>query len=265
MTASQTLAATPRSGRYRIRNVMRGEASKLLSLHSTLWMMLITVIGAVTVTLLSTHAVLHHSPQSYQGFDPTQQSLFGLLVPALILAVFGALIATSEYASGSIRVSLAATPRRPILLAAKVSVAAIALFVSAEVLSFACFWLGQAVLSGGAPSAHLGQPGVLGAVVLSGACVALLGLLALGLGLVFRSTAGALAAYAGIAFVLPLVLRAMQGREYRFAPTMILTDSVMTTVNPGDRLSPAIGFLLMACYAFAVLAAGAVLFVRRDA
>ena len=76
------------------------------------------------------------------------------------------MLITSEYASGTIRASIAATPRRPMLLAAKIGVAAAVTVAFCELLSFASFFLGQAILSGGgAPSASLGSPGALRAVV----------------------------------------------------------------------------------------------------
>ena len=58
--------------------------------------------------------------------------------------------------------------------------------------------------------------------------------------------------------------------DLRYLPTKILTNSIMSTVNQGpggivQPLSPAVGLLLMAVYAAIALAAGAVLFVRRDA
>jgi ABC-2 type transport system permease protein len=259
MTA--TLTTTAPAPTYRVRNVMRAEVAKLTSLSSTFWMMAVAVVG-----VLSTNSALHHSPDWYQGFDPTQTSLVGLLVPALLLGVFGALMVTSEYASGSIRVSLAATPRRPLFLAAKLAVAAAVTFAVSEIISFACFWLGQAVLSsGGAPTANLGQPGVARAVLMSGAFLGLLAMLSFGMGLIWRNTAGALAAFAGVAFVLPLILRAMPGRDWRYAPTVMLTNSVMQTVDTGGRLSPTAALVLMTSYTAAVLVAGVALFLRRDA
>ncbi len=73
--------------------------------------------------------------------------------------MFGALLITGEYSSGTIRTTLAATPRRPILLAAKIGVTAAVTVVFCELLSFVSFFLGQAILSGGgAPSASLGRP-----------------------------------------------------------------------------------------------------------
>ena len=50
--------------------------------------------------------------------------------------MFGALLITGEYSSGTIRTTLAATPRRPILLAAKIGVTAAATVVFCELLSF---------------------------------------------------------------------------------------------------------------------------------
>ena len=71
-----------------------------------------------------------------------------MVVAGLTGGVFGALIITGEYSSGTIRTTLAATPRRPILLTAKIGVTAVAVVVFCEVLSFVSFFLGQAILSG---------------------------------------------------------------------------------------------------------------------
>ena len=131
------------------------------------------------------------APAYYFGFDPTQNSLTGLIVAGLTGGVFGALLITGEYSSGTIRATLAATPRRPILLAAKIGVAAAVTVVFCELLSFVSFFLGQAILSGGgAPSASLGSPAPLRAVVMTGVFIALMALMSFGFGLILRSTAG---------------------------------------------------------------------------
>ena len=143
--------------------------------------------------------------------------------------------------------------------------------VFCELLSFASFFLGEAILSGGgAPSANLGSPGALRAVFLTGLFIALMALMSFGFGLILRSTAGAIAAFVGVVFVLPLVMRGISQPDLRYVPTNILTNSIMSTVNQGpggivQPLSPVIGLLLMALYAAIALTAGAVLFVRRDA
>jgi ABC-2 type transport system permease protein len=258
-------------GHYRVKNVVGSEVAKVLTLPSTVITLGLTVVAGLLVTGLVTNASLHHSASWYDGFDPTQQALTGLVIAGLTGGVFGALLITGEYSSGTIRSTFAATPRRPTLLAAKIGVAAAAMVVFCELLSFASFFLGQAILSGGgAPSATLSSPGALRAVLMTGLFIALLALMSFGFGLIFRSTAAAIAAFVGVVFVLPLVMRGISQPDVRYLPTNILTNSVMATVDQGPGgivrpLSPGIGLLLMAGYAAAVLAVGAVLFVKRDA
>jgi hypothetical protein len=134
-------------------------------------------------------------------------------------------------------------------------------------MTFACFFLGQAILSGHAPTATIGQSGVLEALVLTGAYLALLGLFGLGLGLIIRNTAGALAAYVGLTFLLPLVLQPLNadGNPGRFAPEQILANSVATVVHQSGQLSPATGFLWMVFYCALFLVAGTLVLARRDA
>lgn len=258
-------------GHYRIKHVMRSEAAKMLTLPSTAITLGLTVVAGLLVTGLVTHAALNHGAPYYFGFDATQESLTGMIVAGLTGGVFGALLITNEYSSSTIRATLAATPKRPTLLAAKIAVTAAAMVVFCELLSFVSFFLGQAVLSGGgAPSASLGSPGAFRAVFMSGLFIALMAMMSFGFGLITRSTAAAIATFVGVVFVLPLVMHGISEPDLRYLPTNILTDSIMSTARQGPGgiihpLSPVIGLLLMAVYTAASLAAGAVLFVRRDA
>jgi ABC-2 type transport system permease protein len=265
VTVTDYSPSIPR-GRYGLRQAIRSEAMKLATLRSTLWILLITVSGMILVTVLSTHSVLYMGRDWYRGFDATNESLAGLLVGILTMGVFGVLVVTGEYSSGTIRTSLTATPRRPLFLAGKAVVAGVAMLITAEGLAFACFAVGQAVLSGGgAPSAHLGQPGVARAVIFSGLCLALFGMIGVGLGVILRHTAGAISAYIGVTFLLPLLLHQVGGDSERYAPLQILVNSVSVTVMTPGQVSPLVGLLLMVAYATAVLVAGAFLFTARDA
>jgi ABC-2 type transport system permease protein len=267
---TQAIQASP-TGHYRVTHVVKSEVLKIVTLRSTAVTLALTVVAGLLVTGLVSNAALHHGPLFYNGFDPTQQSLTGLIVAGLTGGVFGALLITGEYSSGTIRATLAATPRRPILLTAKIGVTAAATVVFCELLSFVSFLLGQAILSGGgAPSANLASPGAFRAVFMTGLFIALMALMSFGFGLILRSTAGAIAAFVGVVFVLPLVMRGISQPDLRYLPTNILVNSIMATVNQGPGgivkpLSPAIGLLLMAIYAAIALAAGVALFLRRDA
>jgi ABC-2 type transport system permease protein len=261
----------PRKGHYRVTNVARSEMAKIVSLRSTAITLGVTSVACLLVTCLVTHSALHHAPAYYRlGFDATQDSLTGMITVALAGGVFGALLITSEYSSGTIRSTLAAIPKRPLLLATKTGVIAALAVAFCELLSLLSFVLGQAILSSGrAPSATLASPGAARAVVMTGLFIALMALMSFGFGLIFRSTAAAIAAFVGVIFVLPLVMHGISESGIRYLPTNALVNSIMSTVNQGHTgpfppVSPVVGLSLMTLYALIVLAVGAVLFVRRD-
>jgi ABC-type transport system involved in multi-copper enzyme maturation permease subunit len=245
---------------------MRAEWTKLVSLRSTKWTLLITAVGTVLVTFLAAHGALHHNKAWYQGYDPTNQSLAGLVIGSLSLGVLGVLAISGEYGTGTIRSSLAAMPRRGVLMTAKVVVVGLCTLVLGEVLSFVAFFEGQAVLrGGGAPTAALGQPGVLRAVALSGAFLALFALLGLGLGTVVRHTAGAIAVFAGVTFVLPILFNSISHDIARYAPELIFANAVAAVVPQSNSVSVTIGLVLMLAYCAVALGLGALLLNRRDA
>ncbi|MGH9029487.1 MAG: ABC transporter permease [Acidimicrobiales bacterium] len=264
MTNVVALETSDRS--YGLRQVVRAEVIKLATLRSTLWALIVTFVGSVVVTVIATNSVGHHDHAWYQGFDPTNQALSGLALVMLAFGVVGALAATGEYSSGTIRSSLAATPRRNLFVVGKVLVLGSASLVVGEVITFTCFGVGEAVLrSGGAPTAALGAPGVLRALTLSGAFLALLALLGLGLGLIIRHTAGAIATYVGITLLIPVLIQRMPGNPGRFTPVSILANSVAAVVPQTRELTAPVGFLLMSVYAAVALTLAAAMMLRRDA
>jgi ABC-2 type transport system permease protein len=265
-SGSPVASARPGPWRAGLPQTMRAEWTKFVSLRSIRWTLLVTTVGTVLVTFLATHGALHHSRQWYQGFDPTNQSLAGLAIGSLAIGVLGVLVITGEYGTGTIRASLAAMPRRGVLMTAKIAVVGLFTLLLGEVLSFVSFFEGQAVLSGGAPTASLGQSGVLRAVVLSGAFLALFALLGLGIGLVVRHTAGAIAVFAGVTFLVPILLESISRSVARYAPELIFANSIATRVpQQNNALSVTIGTVCMLGYCVAALGAGAILLQRRDA
>lgn len=271
MTEVMTLDAPSTPARleshYRMKHVFRSETAKITTLRSNLWILLVTVAGSLLVDWLAMRGQLGHSADWYQGFDPTNQSLAGLLVATLTVGVFGVLAVTAEYGSGTIRTTLSAVPRRTMLVQAKALVVGSATVIVGEVLAFGCFWLGQAMLSGHHdPSAHLFQPGVFRAITLTGAFLALLALMGMILGLIFRSTAGGIAGYVGATLLLPLILRAVPGDPNRYTPIGLISNSVSSTMKQSPNQVPALlGFGLMVGYCVALYAVGLVLMTRRDA
>jgi hypothetical protein len=260
-------------GHYRLSGVLRSEWTKLRTVRTSqqlcLGLAAATIAAGAIISSLRASQWLRE-PAARAGYDPANVTLgYPLIVAALGAGVLGVLCMTDEYSTGMIRASLAAVPGRLRLLAAKAAVLALAALLVGEAVSFATFLAGQAVLRAGrAPSVTLGQPGVLRAVALPGAYLALLALFGLGLGTVVRHAAGAVAAYAAIVLVLPLLLAGFPGHPARFMPETMLSSSV-TAVLPqpaSNALPPGWnGLLVMAGYAALALTAAGVLISRRDA
>jgi hypothetical protein len=270
-TATLTRSATKTAGGYGFRSVARMEWLKIRSVRSTGWVLLVFAAGMIGLSIL----VMAHqhwatmSAPDRASFDPTENSFAGLAIGQLALGVLGALVITTEFSSGLIRATLAAVPRRPLLLAAKAAVLGAVALVVGEIFAFAAFAVGELVLRSPAPHATLGQPGVLRAVLMAGAYPALIALLGLGLGALIRHTAGAICAVAGVLFALPLILipfgTAIQNTAGQYMP-MLMAENSLTAVKPVPHsLSPGVAFGLLCLYAAAALAAGGWALSRRDA
>jgi ABC-2 type transport system permease protein len=269
LPTTTTTTASSRPGRVRqagYRQAVRAEWTKLVTLRSTKWTLAIASVGALLITFLSVNSNLHRSRGFYQGYDFTNQALSGLALGILILGVLGVLVMTGEYSTGTIRSTLAAMPRRDTMLAAKVTIVGAFTLVVGEVLSFATFLLGQAIFhSGGAPTAALDQPGVLLAVALSGASLALFALLGLGLGAIIRNTAGGVAAFAAVTLLPSLVFTKISQDLARFAPANLFGNSIAAVIRQPNSFSPVVSFCLLGAYAAVALGVGAAVLIRRDA
>lgn len=272
------------SAHYRLSGLVRSEWTKLTSVRSTLWSYGLAAALAVGLAALSTAETRAHwssmVPPERLTFDPTSTSLVGVFFAQLVIGVLGVLVVTGEYSTGTIRATFSAAPNRLRVLAAKTAVFAAASLVVSEVLAFASFFLGQALLTAPATHATLGQPGVLRAVVGSGLYLCVLGVVGVGLGVVIRHGAGAIAAFVGVLLVLPVVVAALPssiGRPMRrYLPAMIGNKMITVTrsfttphgahvVNGAAGFPPWVGFAILCGYAVGLLVVGGLLLVRRDA
>ena len=254
---------------YTFRHAARMEWIKLRSLRSTWWTLALTVVGAVALG-----TVIGFNTRNAAG-DLTNNALAGMIPGLLLAGVLGVLCVTGEYSSGMIRATLAAVPRRPLVLAAKAAVFGTVLLAAGEVAAFVSFLAGSLALRHGIVAPSLGRPGVLRAVLLTGAAPCLIGLLGLGLGAIIRHTAAAIAVLAGGVYVVPIFLGAIAHGVVADMPILIVGNSLSATrpMSCGGAgaagcppfPSPWAGLALLCLYAAVVLVAGSWLLVRRDA
>src|SRR5262249_18473606 len=97
----------PKTGRAGFPDALRSEFTKIRSTRSTDWTLLALIVVTVGIGALASAGAASHTKGLGPDFDATQQSLAGLYVGQLVIAVLGALTITSEYSTGMIRTSLA--------------------------------------------------------------------------------------------------------------------------------------------------------------
>ena len=256
----------------RRRDVMRAEWTKLRTIRSTGWTLLTVLVGTIAIGALICEAVVSRWDQmsaiDQANFDPTFRSLTGLFIAQIAIGVLGVLAITSEYATGMIRSTLAAVPARRLVLAAKgVALAAPAILVS-TVTCVAAFLTGQAILATKGIGVSITGPGELRAVMGGGLYLTVMALFALGLGAIFRRTAGAVTAFICLVLVAPVIVGALPkpwGPDIQKYLPGNAGQAILNVHATSGSLSPWAGFAVLSAWAAAALALGAWLITHRDA
>ena len=259
-----------RTGKVTQVHVFLSEWTKLRSVRSTRWSLGVAFLATLGIGALAAAVVVNHWPhmsaQDRATFNPLDVTLAGAQLAQLAIGVLGVLVITAEYSTGMIRASFTAVPKRlPVLWGKAVVYGAttLALMLPAVLLSFVIV---QLILSRRHIDASFGDPHVARAVFGAALYLTVVGLFALGLGAIVRNTAGGIAAFAGIMFVLPPLMNVLPASWNNAAsPYLPLAagEAIMST-TPGNNLAPWTGLLLFCGYAAAAITIAALLLRRRD-
>jgi len=273
-TTSRTVTLDPNRNVPGVRrqgfpDAVRAEWIKFWSVRSTTWStVMLFVLGAgLTVLVCATSAEWLASGKADES--PGSFVTWGMMFAQITAVVLGALIVTSEYGTGMIRATLAATPRRGTVLAAKALVLSSTLFVAGTVTAFAGYLGGNWFLADHGVGVALTDDGVLRSMVGSGLYLAVLGLFALGVGVLVRHTAAALSIVLALVFVVGTMVFLLPGAWGEWIGKLMPGNAgsgVATPVsfNP-DLLEPWVGFAVFSGEVAAVLLVAYLVFRRRDA
>jgi ABC-2 type transport system permease protein len=253
--------------------LLAAEWVKLRSVRSTVWTVLLTVTlsaGLAYLVGFGFRSRFDDLPaEQRESFDPLFATFYSLTVGQLALVVLAVFAVTGEFATGTIRASFAAVPRRGRFFTAKVLAGAVLAAAVAAVTVPVTFAAAQAGL--GPQGVSVTAAGVPAAM--AGACLylTLIYLFATGLAALLRG------AVPTLAILLPLLFLGSQGLgnvPKLKTVAQYLPDQagmvIMHIVGPADDprfarpYGPWAGIGIMALWAAAALLAGYFAVRRRD-
>lgn len=260
------------SGRVAFHRVLLSEWTKLRSVRSTKWSLGVGFVLTIAFPVIFAFATRSHwgsmSPSDRADRHPLDIALAGVNVAQLAIAVLGVLLISAEYSTGSIRSTFTAVPKRlPVLWAKLLDFAAVSLVLAVPAVLLS-FFLSQTILKS-IPQLQISftQAGVARSVIGGAVYVMLVGVFALAIGAIVRNTAGGIAAFAAIFFVLPPLMFTLP-TSWNNAISQYLPSNagrqIFALHHAQHTLTPLTGGLVFVAYCAAAIAIAAVLLVRRD-
>jgi ABC-2 type transport system permease protein len=249
-------------------DALRAELTKLRSVRSTTWALL-AILG-LTIALGVVSSSTSHTDGG-RGEDIVMVSLVGVYFAQIAAVAFGVLAVCSEYATGTIRATFAANPRRLQVVAAKVAIIGGLVAAVSIVATVGAFYAGQAILRGngfvddnGYPAASLADGQTLRTVAIAAAYLVVLAVLSLAAAAILRDTAAAISVLLGVLFVPWIVgglLPERLANTFEEATPMV----GIAAQEQGAPIGPWAGIGVTAAWAAAALLLALWLVRRRDA
>ncbi len=263
--------------------VLTSEWIKVTTVPSTVILIVSTVVMMVGLAALAAWAISitqqdlasAGGPQGGPppGFDPAEQAWMvpssGLIFGQLLIASLAVVLIASEWATGMIRSTMVAVPKRmPALLAKNVIVAVVA-FVVGAVSAFLSYLVAQPIL-GEDLDFSLSTEGVLPSIINTGTYLAFIAVISMAIGTLLRNTAGGVVTAVALFFVVPVIIvNLLSGLAdwipdaARFLPTNA-GDQLVAITTESDALTQWEGGLVMGAWALVLLVVSLVVTQKRD-
>lgn len=262
-----------------MKRAVRMEWTKLRTVRGTAWCLVTLVLGTAVVGALvaATGDAADCRPRPCT-LDAVRISLTGIYCGQLGVVVLAALAVTAEYDTMLIRTTLAASPRRIAVLAAKATVVAATVLAAGLVAVAASAAAGRIILPGNGFTPEHGYPHLLSpadgpaarAYLGTVGYLGLIALLSLGIAATVRHTGAAVTVTLALLYVAPIAAQfttdpVWQQRILRYTP-MPAGLAVQATVNLDTQpIGPWTGLGVLAAYTGTAVVLGALLLHSRDA
>jgi ABC-2 type transport system permease protein len=255
---------------------LHAEWTKLRTLPGAGWLLL-GVVAATVVVSATVSASVSCSSMATCHVDVTRLSLTGTYLGQAIVAIVAVLAVSGEYATGMIRTTLAAMPRRTTVLAAKAMVVTAVTLAAGTAAVLGSVLAGRLILSGhgytpanGYPALSLTDGTVLRAAAGTVLYLALIALLSLGVAAAVRDAAVAIGAVLGLLYLFPILAQATGSpgvaRHLQQIGPMTAGLEIQASAGLGHLpIGPWAGLGVLAAWAAAALLAGTLVLRARDA
>ncbi len=255
---------------------LHAEWTKLRTMASTGWLLLGVI--AATVALSATAAAARScGPAAGCHPDLTRLSLTGVGLGQAVVVMVAVLAVSGEYATGMIRTTLAAVPRRAVVLGAKAAVLTVPVLAAGALAVSGSLLAGRLILPGhgfspahGYPDLSLGTGPVLRAAGGSVLYLALIALLSLGVATAVREAAVAIGIVLGLLYLFPILAQVVGSPGWhrhldQIAPMTAGLEIQASTGLRGLPIGPWAGLGVLAAWAAAAMLAGGLMLRLRDA
>jgi ABC-2 type transport system permease protein len=294
MTDTQTSRVRSTAGTRGVTftGVLRSEWIKLWSLMSTRILLLLTLVAIVGVGALAvlirfsfldemtrqardqgqtmTPEMMAQSFPPGSGFDLYNLPNAGLQIGILVLGSLAVLFISSEYATGMIRSTMNAVPRRTPAFVAKAIILAVISYVITTIAAVATFLIAMPVFQGLGFDLDWSTEGVMYSVFTGGLYVAGVALIGLSLGALLRNSAGGITVLVGLFFVLSIAssfLTLIPGDFWKYVPQYLPSDAGGRFLSIGHTdgvIDPWQGGLIFLGYVLLFLVPAMLVLKKRD-
>jgi ABC-2 type transport system permease protein len=258
-----------------VRRALHAEWTKLRTVSGPAWLLL--GLAALTIAVsAAADAATHCPPNLTCPVDTTRLSLTGIQFGQAVVAILAVLMVSGEYSSGMMRVTLAAMPRRHVVLAAKAVLLVALVLAAGAVAVLGSVLAGHLILPGhgftaarGFHPVWLSYGPVLRAASGSVLYLGLIALLSLGVAVIIRDSAVSIGAVLALLYLSPVVASFIgnehwQHRIERWTPTVAGLTIQDTTGLRSLAITPWAGLGVLAIWAAAAMLAGGLVFRYRD-
>jgi ABC-2 type transport system permease protein len=262
-------------GRIGLGAFLTAEWIKIRTVRSTLWTLVALAVVSIGLTVLicavsadSLAKDLAETPPDPDA-HPDQLISVGVVFGQVAALVLGVLVVSAEYATGMIRATLTAMPRRTSVLVAKGAVLALLLFVIGTAVAFVGYFAGNAFLENKDIGVPLDDPGVARALFGNGLYLTVLGLFGFALALLLRHTAGAVTVGLAMIYVVGTLVSLLPGEWGEWITKVMPGNAGGQITAPrqyeGDALGPWVGFGVFCLEVAVLMVCGWWRFARKDA